>query len=546
MRRLQIWFWSAVLAAFGSISIGVLPSIAQSTLKGSGSSSRGATIVAQQAVAPPSAIQAPKPTGESAPDRVQKPGEPSPSLQGPKPGGELPPGGASIEDVLLQKGTITMDEWIQIRAEQEYRAADQTRRLDAIEDWKYKTELLPILRDKINFGLNALQFLYSHLDAHVPEGRSQDSFSIRRSELIFWGKISDYIPRWHALFEMQSTSLTSNTPTAGQSTPTAGTWFRESYIDVRPVQTWAPNLNIIRMGIFRMPFGIFTETSGGLRDVISSPYLTAVGGGGGPGQNSKGTGGAIEFLQERDYFVDVRGKLANRLEYVVGVMNNNNFQANALVSSTSGLGGANAPKAVYGRVRLFGSDVSFISFTTIQGESNNAGTLINGRGKGAFDRYGIDFRYTSKFLPGFMAQGEWWQGHDGANATTVGTAANGACTSTAICGGSGAPGMQRRTYYVLAKYLFTQGPLENFEPTVMWEQFDPNTSMSNDLYTRTIVGLTYYFENFPPKVQSKIQVNYEFRHHQGLGTGPGTPAYDSRTDPFAQNAFFVQFQIRFM
>ena len=55
-------------------------------------------------------------------------------------GVELPPGGISIEDLLLQKGTITMDEWIQIRAEQEYRSADQSRRLDSLEDWKLKTE----------------------------------------------------------------------------------------------------------------------------------------------------------------------------------------------------------------------------------------------------------------------------------------------------------------------------------------------------------------------------------------------------------------------
>jgi len=461
---------------------------------------------------------------------------------------DYPLGGTSIEDLLLQKGTITMDEWIQIRAEQEYRVADQSRRIDSLEEWKNRTELLPILRDKVNFGLNALQFLYSHLDAQVPEGRSQDGFSIRRSELLFWGKISETIPRWHILMEFQSTNLTSNTPAAANQagTPTSATFFRETYIDVRPIQSWAPNLNVIRLGIFRMPFGIFTETSGGLRDVISSPYLTAVGGGGGPGQNIKGTGGAIEFVQERDYFIDVRGKIANRLEYVAGIMNNNNYQANALVSTTSGLSGANQPKAFYTRWRLFGNDVSFVSFTTIQGESNNAGTLINGRGKGAFDRYAVDFRYTSKLFPGFMTQGEYWQGHDGANATTVGTGANGACQIISQCGGSGAPGVQRRTWYVLAKYLITDGLLENFEPTVMYEQFDPNTKMSNDLYTRTIVGLTYYFENFPPKVQSKIQINYEFRHHSGLGTGPGTPPYDSATDPFANNAFFVQFQIRFM
>lgn len=484
--------------------------------------------------------------------------------QGPSPARELPPGGTSIEDLLLQKGTITMDEWIQIRAEQEYKIADQTRRLDSIEEWKTKTELLPMLRDKVNFGLNALQFLYGHVDAHVPEGKSQDSFSIRRSEIIFWGKISDMIPRWHTLMEFQSINLTNQTPDCSNSPgndcaikpaggPVSTTFFREAYIDFRPVPSWAPNLNMIRMGIFRMPFGIFTETSGGLRDVISSPYLTSVGGAGGFGptgsqgnQNRNGTGGNIEFIQERDYFIDVRGRIANRLEYVVGMMNNNNFQANALLSSTSGIAGANQPKAFYTRLRLFGNDVSFVSFTTIQGESNNTGTLINGRGKGAFDRYGVDFRYTSKVLPGLMVQGEYWQGHDGSNATTVGTPAQGACLDRTVCGGSGAPGMNRRTWYVLGKYLITSGPFENFEPTFMYEQFDPNTNMSNDLYTRAIVGLTYYFENFPPKVQSKIQINYEFRHHSGLGTGPNTPAYDSRQDPFAQNAIFVQFQIRFM
>ena len=451
-------------------------------------------------------------------------------------GPAMPPGGSSVEDMLLRKGFITMDEWIQIRADQEYRAAEDVRRIDAMEDWKTRTELLPMLRDKVNFGLNALQFLYSHQDAHVPEGKSQDNFSIRRSELLFWGRISDTLPRWHALMEFQSINFGRETPTGGSGAatgqPIAATFFRESYIDFRPFQSWAPYMNFIRVGIFRMPFGIFTETSGGLRDIISSPYLTSVGSGNG---NQTGSAGTIDFLQERDFFVDVRGKLFNRLEYVAGIMNNNNFHANAT--------GANAPKSYYTRIRLFGTDVSWISFTTIQGESNNANTNINGRGKGAFDRYGLDFRYTSKLIPGLMVQGEWWQGHDGANQTTVGRPANGACLDQTICGGSGAPGVQRRTWYVLAKYLISDGFFQNWEPTIMYEQFDPSTSVSNDLYTRTILGLTYYFENFPPKVQSKIQFNYEFRHHQG--NGPGVP-YDSTFDAFAQNAFLVQFQVRFM
>jgi len=125
----------------------------------------------------------PKPSGLVA----QKTDDTSPASPGSPPAKEYPLGGTSVEDLLLQKGTITMDEWIQIRAEQEYRVADQSRRVDSLEEWKNRTELLPILRDKVNFGLNALQFLYGHLDAKVAEGRSDVGFSIRRSELLFWG-----------------------------------------------------------------------------------------------------------------------------------------------------------------------------------------------------------------------------------------------------------------------------------------------------------------------------------------------------------------------
>ena len=415
-------------------------------------------------------------------------------------------------------------------------------RLSTIEEWKAKIERLPSLSNKFNIGLNALQFQYTHQDAHVAEGKSQDTLGIRRAEVLMYGKINEYLPKWHTLMEMQSNSLTNNTPgcTAGTDctiradnpagTAATSTMFREAYIDFRPMPSIAPNLNVIRMGVFRMPFGIFTETSGGIRDVISTPYLNSVGSGSG---SKNSTAGAIEFIQERDYFADVRGTLFNRLDYVAGIMNNNNYQANSV--------GANGPKVFYSRTRFLATDISFLSFTVLTGESNNTNTAINGRGKGAFDRYGLDFRYTSRYLPGLMVQGEVWQGHDGANQTTVGIPAQGACADRTICGGNGAAGAQRRTWYVLGKYFISDGPLQNFEPVVMYEQFDPNTSMSNDMYTRAIVGLNYYFENLPPKIQSKIMVNYEFRHHQG--NGPGTAI--ANTDAFAQNAFLVQWQIRY-
>ena len=151
-----------------------------------------------------------------------------------------------------------------------------------------------------------------------------------------YGKINEYIPKWHTLLEMQSNNLTNSTPgctvgancsTAASGTGATTTMFREAYIDVRPIPSIAPHLNLIRMGVFRMPFGIFTEQSGGLRDVISSPYLNSVGSGtvtrNGSGNSTVGT---IDFIQERDYFVDVRGTLFHRLDYVAGIMNNNNFR----------------------------------------------------------------------------------------------------------------------------------------------------------------------------------------------------------------------------
>ena len=470
---------------------------------------------------------------------------------------------AGLEDLLYEKGQITKEEWLKLQADREKagpgaqgpQAPGSTalgpdpvtnldQRLGMVEEWKAKIERLPSLGGKFNIGLNALQFLYTHQNADTAEGKSQDNLSVRRSEVLMYGKVNEYIPKWHTLMEMQSISLTNNTPDctpAGSncSTKAAGTgasttMFREAYIDFRPMPSIAPNLNVVRMGVFRMPFGIFTEQSGGLRDVISSPYLNSVGSGtvtrNGTGNSTVGT---IDFIQERDYFADVRGTLFHKLDYVVGIMNNNNFQANAV--------GANGPKVFYSRARFLVTDISFVSFTVLAGESNNTNTEINGRGKGAFDRYGIDFRYTSRYLPGLMVQGEWWQGHDGANQTTVGTPAQGACLNVVQCGGNGSPGVQRRTWYLLGKYFISDGPLQNYEPVVMYEQFDPSTSMSNDMYTRAIVGFNYYFENLPPKIQSKISINYEFRHHQGTGPGTTVPT----TDAFAQNVFLAQFQVRY-
>ena len=68
--------------------------------------------LAGDAPAPPSAPRAQKqPTQQPPPASGGKP-----EFSGPS---ELPPGGTPLEDILLQKGAITKEEWLQIRVEQE-------------------------------------------------------------------------------------------------------------------------------------------------------------------------------------------------------------------------------------------------------------------------------------------------------------------------------------------------------------------------------------------------------------------------------------------
>ena len=93
---------------------------------------------------------------------------------------------AGLEDLLYEKGQITKEEWLKLQADREKAGpavqgaqapspstsspdpvANLDTRLGMIEEWKAKIERFPSLSGKFNIGLNALQFLYMHQDAHV-------------------------------------------------------------------------------------------------------------------------------------------------------------------------------------------------------------------------------------------------------------------------------------------------------------------------------------------------------------------------------------------
>jgi hypothetical protein len=151
-------------------------------------------------------------------------------------------------------------------------------------------------------------------------------------------------------------------------------------------------------------------------------------------------------------------------------------------------------------------------------------------------------------MPGLHVQAEWITGHDAPNQATVG-----ANTFTFDGTAAAKPGVQRRTWYAYVKYRLDDlgvGFLKGWEPLIRYEEFDPNTggtpssigtSTSQDMFTRTTIGLNYYFAEIQPKIQTKLQLNYEFRHHQ-----EGIAGTDSGFDALGKNAFFIQLQVRWM
>jgi phosphate-selective porin O/P len=433
---------------------------------------------------------------------------------------------AALEDILYEKGQITKEEWLKAKADQE-KAAEPT---NAMAEWQKKVSQFPILSDKFNIGVNALQAQFFSQDAHVTEGSPQDQFLIRRAELITWGKLMEQIPRWHILFDFGSLgTLNSNTRvcTDAACTTTANVIsaadnqiLKEAYIDIRPVLSWAPYLDIIRVGQYRIPFGIENDTSSGVIDFISRAYFSSGASGGG----SVSTG--IDFLQERDIYIDIKSKPHEFIELDAVVMNGNFIDYTKIDN--------NSQKDYLGRIRIKPRKDFFVSFSGMTGESENRNTALNGRGKGRYDRLGTDFRYTPDWLPGLHLQGEWITGHDAPNQAKVGDTS---FTTNGI-------GVMRRTWYVYAKYrLDNLGVdwLKGWEPIVRYEEFDPNTSVGKDMFTRTTVGINYYFAEVLPKIQTKLQLNYEFRHHQ-----ESTPLIDPTFDAAAKNAFLIQFQVRWM
>lgn len=436
------------------------------------------------------------------------------------------PAHAGLEDILYEKGQITKEEWLKAKA-----AAEKTMGpLEKLEEWQKKVSKLPILSDKFNIGVNVLQVQYLNNEAQVTPGNADNRFFIRRAELIAWGKVNDYFPRWHMLADFGALSNVTNNVNSGSNNQI----LREAYVDIVPALSAQPYIDRFRIGQYRIPVGIEGSTSSGLIDFVNRNYITQApntsGGTAGvaAAAGTLGSTGTQDFIPERDIYADLKSKPLEQVELDLGIMNGNGI--NSIGASIDN----NDQKDFFGRARIKPRKDMFASFGTIQGYGTNLNSRNGGRGKGVYDRYIADFQFKPQFVPGLWLQGEFAWGHDAPAAGTTSGAGFDSVTSPAR-------GELRSAWYVYGKYLFQTGPLKDWELLARYEEYDPSRNVSQDMLYRTTFGINYYFANLPPRVQAKLMLNYEIRRHSGDG-----PLRSSITalDEFGHDALLIQLHVR--
>ena len=440
---------------------------------------------------------------------------------------------AEVEDILHEKGIITDEELQTLKDERE----PKEQEIAELKAWRTKVGKLPtfdrstpVNLPKLSFGLNSLQIRYRDSQRNTPEGVGTNDISIQRAEFTLRGSLGDFGPiqvkKWHILANFTSQDLRRPTSRTGEvAQPTNTQLMREAFIDLAPVgflKPAAPYVHTVRLGQWRLPFGISADTSAGLLDFIELPYLAGA--------------ADIEFIQERDQYlqfigIPVRFGPDNYIEYNALVMNGNSINGK--------FGGSfdnNSQKDFLGRIRYHPFKGFWVSASTMFGHSTAINSNVFGRGDGKYDRWGLDFRWTpgtdmkTSSSPiadhnGFWLQGEYITGHDAPGAVSRG--------ATDVTGFAATPGAQRTTGYIYAKYKFQN----QWEPTFRYEWLDPDNRPNNQL-TRLTFGVNYYLINQPGGIQSKVMVNYEIRDRDGLS------GRDAATDTFNHDMAQVMLQLR--
>jgi hypothetical protein len=276
-------------------------------------------------------------------------------------------------------------------------------------------------------------------------------------------------------------SIAKNIP-PGNNAPTG--ILRDAFVDLvlnEPGST-------VRLGQQRIPFGIEPQTPGGLLPFTSRSYLdlklTR-----NPGQDNTQYSNA-EFVQERDYGVQTRGRLWDgKFDYAVGAFNGAGINVNDTNNSKDVVGrlGFNPYKGLrFGISGYEGQQVNILSQTANR------------------NRVGGDFELTQDLLPRFRLMGEAAQGYDGP--------------------------FQRKAWYVQSFYEIipqatpkSPGLLFGVRYDKMKENASEVGGRDDNIFKRWTVGFNYYFLNAVSRStgywqQVKFQLEYEFRKHDSTTT----------------------------
>ena len=283
--------------------------------------------------------------------------------------------------------------------------------------------------------------------------------------------------------------------------------------DMPYLKSLYPYVSKLRVGQFRLPFGIEQGITQGLIDFVNRAYYTDLrttsvsAFPGDPGLNPFGKNNGGGFVQQFDIGVELTGKVPQspwQPELQMAVINGagRNFNDN------------NADKDVTGRLiltptegmKLYLAGYTGTSFFTAPNTGTNILPLNTDVRK---TRQGAMYTYIPPGLPELKLQAEYIEGQD--------------------------VGFRRRTWYHYVLYRpFSWLP--GFEPAYRYEEFTVDTNRPNSTLSRHTVGFNYYLHT-----NVKFTLNYEFRNDQNQNSTPLSGSGDNN----ANNKNFLSTQIQF-
>ena len=167
---------------------------------------------------------------------------------------------AGVEDLLYEKGQITKEEWVKLKAEQEkIKEEGITQQRSAVKNWFEKISIRGYVQGRYNWIMEGRD-LRSEYDSSIGDNTG---FILRRVRLVFSGDITDWLS-----FYIQPEFAGS---VSGVSDANSFAQLRDAYTDIFlpvPFLGLAEKELRIRAGLSKIPFGFENVQSSQQRAAI--------------------------------------------------------------------------------------------------------------------------------------------------------------------------------------------------------------------------------------------------------------------------------------